>query len=478
MRAQCSFLSIAERERIHLDSLSVLRDVGVRFMSDRALKILESNGARVDRASRIARIPEDMVTRALKTAPKSFTLGARNPEFDFPMPSAWTGYTLDGEATFAIDFKTGERRNGITADLAASLRIFEELSLGRVVWPNIMLDDIPAASSNVRVTCLSLMNSSKHIQHELHHPSEVPYIIEALSAVLGDVEEVKRRKIFSVTYCTIPPLTHDAEMCDACLELTKYHVPILPFPMPACGSTGPASLYSDIAVANAESLSALVLFQLAAPGTPIIFGHAAGVMNMRSGGFVEGAPESNLINTGLGEMARFYGLPNTQAGCLTDAKAPGAQAMIEKMITTLPLVLSGADVVNGIGEIETSQLLILEQIIVDHEMAILCKRMKDGIEVSARRDYLADVTSVGPGGNFLMEESTLAACRSEEFCMPELMDRDTFDQWVQLGRPDIYSRARGKVEEILETPLKRPLPDKTVNALEDIMRRADNDLAG
>jgi len=40
-------------------------------------------------------------------------------------------------------------------------------------------------------------------------------------------------------------------------------------------------------------------------------------------------------------MARFYGLPNTQAGCLTDAQEPGPQALMEKMITTLPLVLSG-----------------------------------------------------------------------------------------------------------------------------------------
>ena len=92
--------------------------------------------------------------------------------------------------------------------------------------------------------------------------------------------------------------------------------------MPACGSTGPVSLYSDIAVANAESLSALVLFQMASPGTPIIYGSAAGVTNFRTGGFVQGAAESALLHTVLGEMARFYGLPNTQAGCLTDAQEP------------------------------------------------------------------------------------------------------------------------------------------------------------
>jgi trimethylamine--corrinoid protein Co-methyltransferase len=195
-----------------------------------------------------------------------------------------------------------------------------------------------------------------------------------------------------------------------------------------------------------------------------------------SGGFVEGAPESNLLNGGLGEMARFYGLPNTQAGCLTDAKTPGAQAIMEKMITTLPLVLSGVDVINGIGEIEASQVLIQEQIVVDHEIACVCKRMRDGIDVCDAKNHLEDVVRVGPGGHFLMEESTLAACRSDEFLAPQLADRNTYDQWVELGKPDLYSRAREKVREILAAPPKNPLPDKVIGKLDAIMRKADEKL--
>ncbi|MCX7826727.1 MAG: trimethylamine methyltransferase family protein, partial [Verrucomicrobiae bacterium] len=401
MRMTVSYLSEPEKERIHRDSLRILAEVGVMFRNAKARQILARAGAKVDNTSQIARIPAELVARALKTAPRQFTLGARNPAFDFPMPSAFTGYTLDGAATFALDPKTGERRYALADDLAASLRIFEELPLGTVVWPNVVLSDIAEHSSDIRTTFLSFMNCSKHIQHEIHAPEHVPYVIEGLAAILGSEAAIKQRKIFSVCYCTIPPLTHDDEMCEACLELAEFHVPILPYPMPACGSTGPASIYSDVAVANAESLSALVLFQLANPGTPIIYGHAAGITNFSSGSFVEGAPESNLINGALGEMARFYGLPNTQAGCLTDAKAPGPQAVMEKMFTTLPLVLSGVDVINGIGEIASSQILVREQIVVDYELARLCKRMKDGIEVSDAKDYFDDVARVGPGGNFL-----------------------------------------------------------------------------
>ncbi len=476
MRLGLNFLSEDEKQRIHKDSIKILSQVGVKFMSKKALKILEKNGAGVDYDTRIAKMPEEMVDEALDRAPKSFVLGARNPEFNFAMPSSFTSYTLDGAATFALDFKTGKRRNAITQDLIDSLKIFEEMPLAHIVWPNVMCSDMTDNYNEIRPSVVSLINSSKHIQNELHRPEEVPYLIEALIAILGSEEAVKERKIFSVCYCTIPPLTHDKEMCDTYLELAKYHVPILPFPMPSAGSTGPASLYSDTSVANAESLSALVLFQMAQAGVPIIYGHAAGITNFSTGTFLEGAPETTMINGALGEMARFYKLPNTQAGCLSDAKQPGAQAVMEKVFGTLPLVLSGVDVINGTGEIDTSQLLVLEQIVVDHEIACMCKRFKDGIEVSDAKDYMDDIVQVGPGGHFLMQPSTVKACRSDEFYLPGLSDRNTFEQWEALGNPTLYSKARERVKEILASPQKNPLPGDVIDKLEDIVRRANKEL--
>jgi trimethylamine--corrinoid protein Co-methyltransferase len=175
-------------------------------------------------------------------------------------------------------------------------------------------------------------------------------------------------------------------------------------------------------------------------------------------------------------MARFYGLPNTQAGCLTDAQAPGPQAILEKVLTTLPLVLSGVDLINGIGEIATSQILVLEQIVVDHELARFAKRLKDGLEVSDAKDYFDDVARVGPGGHFLMEPNTVAACRSEEFCPPQLVDRHTYERWQELGQPELYAKARKQVEAYLATPLRNPLPDRVLGRLRDILQRAEAEL--
>lgn len=48
---------------------------------------------------------------------------------------------------------------------------------------------------------------------------------------------------------------------------------------------------------------------------------------------------------------------------------------MEKLITTLPPVLLGADIILGTGEIESDQALVLEQLIVDNEIGHYCQRI-------------------------------------------------------------------------------------------------------
>jgi trimethylamine--corrinoid protein Co-methyltransferase len=121
-------------------------------------------------------------------------------------------------------------------------------------------------------------------------------------------------------------------------------------------------------------------------------------------------------------------------------------------------------------------MMTLEQIVVDDEIACLCKRLKDGVDISDTKNYFEDIREVKPGGHFLSQASTIESCRSSEFIMPQLCDRNSFEQWVELGRPDLYDKAREKVEEILATPQKNPLPDDVIGKLEDIMRRANEEL--
>ena len=95
MKTQCQFLSEDEQLRVHERSINILEQVGIKFLSDKALKILGKNGAKVDYGEKLAKISREMVDQALKTSPKSFVLGARTLNSTSPiLPSTpvmcWT----------------------------------------------------------------------------------------------------------------------------------------------------------------------------------------------------------------------------------------------------------------------------------------------------------------------------------------------------------------------------------------------------
>ena len=477
MKFTTQILSAKEQEQVHEESLRILAEVGVKFLGQKAIPILKKNGAIVDEDSRIVRLPKEMVAESLKMAPRSFILGARNPLHDYPLPSPVTRYCIDGTASFAMDFVTGERRYGTTRDIENGLRIFQQLDMGVMAWAPVCASEAPAHSRALHEFFAMIKYSSKHGEHEVHFANQVPYLVAGLKAVLGNEAAVKARLAYSLIYCPVAPLMHDGEMLDAYLELGQVDMPVMIMPMPVCGTTGPASLFSNICQANAEELSSIVIFQMANPGRPLIYSNATGTMDFRNGAYLGGSPEMGLMAASLTHMGRFYGLPSCSAGCTSDAKEPGPEAVLEKLITTIPPVSAGADIIVGMGEIESDQVLILEQLFVDNEIAHICERMVTGVDSGEAKDLYQDIVQVGPGGNFLKSRNTRLAARSGEFYYPDLTDRHPYESWVGLGKPTMYSNARKKVEEILSAPLVDPLPGNILQELDEILIVADKELA-
>ena len=476
MQFQCQLLSEAEKKRIHTEALRILWNAGVKFNSQKALQLLQANGARVDHEQKIACIPKDLVEQALATSPKSFVLGARNPAHNYPLPSPVSRYALDGTAAFAQDFQTGQRRYGTDKDNELALRIFQGMDMGVMAWPAVSAEDQPSQSRPLYEWFSMFKYSSKHGQHELHNARQASYLAEGLVAVMSSEDEVRARHAYSFIYCPVAPLVHDGPMMDAYFELGSLDLPVMLLPMPVTGTTGPASLFSNICLATAEGLSSIVVYQLAHPGRPMIFSSATGSMDMRNGAFLGGTPEMGLMSAALVEMGTFYDLPATSAGCTADARQPGPDAVLEKLITSITPVMAGSDILVGFGSVESDQLLVLEQIVVDNEIAHMCERAFQGVDSGSEKVLTDDIIRVGPGGNFLAQKTTRKLARSGETYLPGLLDHHTLDRWLELGKPDLYTNARQKVEEILAAPLEDPLAGEVLGKLDEILARADREL--
>lgn len=477
MKFTAGLLSEAEQNRVHEDSLRILAEVGVRFHGETALPLLQKHGARVDWEAKIARIPREMVAEALSLAPNAFVLGARNPVHDYGLPSPVTRYCIDGTAAFVLDFETGRKRYGTTKDIEDSLRIFQQMDMGVMAWAPTVASEAPAYSRALHEFFGIMRSTSKHGQHEVHNPAQVPYLVDGLRAVAGSEAALREHHDYSLIYCPVAPLVHDGGMLDAYLELGNWNLPVMVLPMPIAGTTGPASLFSNVCLANAEALSSIVVFELAHPGRPVIYSSATGSVEFRTGAYLAGTPEMGLQSAALVTMGRFYNLPATSAGCSSDAKEAGPEAILDKMLTTIPPVCAGSDIIVGTGVIEGDQLLVLEQLIVDNELGRLCERLYAGVDGGPAKELFDDIARVGPGGHFLGSRNTRSAAHSDEFLISKLVDRHPHEAWIGLGRPTIYLNAREEVKAILAAPLVDPLPEDVSESLDRILALADKELA-
>ncbi len=477
MRYTASFLGESDRERVHAASLRILAETGVRIHGELGLPLVARAGAQVEHETGIARIPSALVEAALASAPRAVVLGARNPERAYALPSPVTRYGMDGTAAFTLDGETGERRYGTRADIERALRVFDATTMGVLAWPPVAASDAPAPARALHEWAAMLQATSLHGQHELHTREQAPYLAALLAAVGGGRDAVRAAHPWSLIYCPVAPLVHDGPMLDAYLELGDLDLPVMVMPMPVAGTTGPAGLLANVALANAEALSALVIFQVAHPGRPMIYSSATGSVDFRSGAYLGGTPEMGLMSAGLVTMGRSYGLPTTAAGCTSDAHEPGPEAVFEKLVTMLPPASAGADIIVGFGEVEGDQALVLEQILVDDELARYVERLVEGIGEPADPAFVAEIAEVGPGGNFLASRVTRAAARGREFLVPSLLGRHGGEAWAALGSPSMYDTARERVRAILAGPVRDPLADSVEAELEQVLAAADRDLA-
>jgi trimethylamine--corrinoid protein Co-methyltransferase len=472
MIPEVRILSEDEVKRLHTRALDILRTVGIRYESPRALRLLEEAGQQVDHGAGIARLDPDLVERCIKSTPRVITLAGRQPERDMVLDGRRLRITTNGQGTFTQDLRTGERHPGTVKDLRDSTKLGHYMDIVDYIWPMVVPADVPGPSRVLHEMYHSFAMTSKHIQHEIQLPEHVPFALEMLDVLAGGREALRRRPIYSCVACTVSPLQHEPKMADLCIDLARAGVPIVVWPMPLTGATAPVTVAGTCLMSVVEFLSGLVLFQTAAPGCPIIFPLGPEVLDMKSGMAVCAGPEIPLFNLILGQMAKFYDVPAIGVGLNTDAKVPGIQAAYESMQTGLAAALSGADLLVGIGVLDDNNTLSYPQMIIESEIARMVKRIREGVVVTDETLMTHLIEKAGPGAHFLGFRETLDGLRKGDVFFPRFGFRNAYDKWFEEGRDELET-ARTEAERLLAQPDPDPLPEEIDRELKRILAAAD-----
>jgi trimethylamine--corrinoid protein Co-methyltransferase len=89
----------------------------------------------------------------------------------------------------------------------------------------------------------------------------------------------------------------------------------------------------------------------------------------------------------------------------------------------------------------------------------MAMRALQGIDVNKETLALDVIERVGPGGNFLTQKHTVKYCRSSEFFIPDIADRNQRNKWEEKGSLDAKERARQRVRDILAKPQPNLIPE-------------------
>jgi trimethylamine--corrinoid protein Co-methyltransferase len=462
MRTLLQVLSEDERHQIHERTLKVMGSTGLRVDTAQGRRYLRDAGAEVDENANLVRFPRELVEESLRLAPRTFTLGARRPDWDLTMNGGDCTLLVDGEAIYTLDRETGERRPGTMKDWRDATRLIDALDEVGVYWHMVEESDRGDTIADYVDYLQQLFgNFSKHVQDATSSPEQAPWLLEVLQVVFGDKETIRTRHPYSYLLCPQSPLVIEGPYTDAYLALLGWDIPVAVMPMPLMGATSPGSLISTTVLGNCEVLGMLCLIQAAAPGTPVIYAPALATMDPRSGRYAAGAIENGLLSAAAVEMGRYYGLPVEGTGMGTDHHVPSIQAGYERALNGLLPALSWPDLLVGAGLLGGSMILSCEQLLIDTEVFRMYKRTREGVSSSDDR-WLEDVIAqAAPGGSFIAEPSTVRGIRAGEWYIPRLGAHDSFEGWQDAGRPTLLEEARERVDQILAT--HKPLPlDRTV----------------
>ena len=192
-----------------------------------------------------------------------------------------------------------------------------------------------------------------------------------------------------------------------------------------------------------------MLHQLAEAGSPIVWGGAPTIVDMRTGSTPMGAIETAMIDAGYAAVGKSLGLPVHAYLGATDSKVVDAQAGLETGMTALVGGLAGIDMISGPGMVDFLLAQSPEKLVIDADVIGMVQRLLRGIGTPTETLATGFFAAAGPEGRFLELDETRRLFRSEQFLPSRIIDRGSRRAWLDAGGQDAFGRARVRVDEIV-----------------------------
>lgn len=469
VRPTVRFLTEDLIEQIIDEAVSTLSTLGLQIQNRQILSMLADHGAKIDMDGFHVNLTEDIIRKAIKSAPHSFELydvmGNRTHEF--------SGYnvhfTTGSSALNILDAKTQQMRKPLTNDLIEFSKIIGQLDNIAATSTALVPTDVHEKISDSYRLFLSLLYCEKPVVTGTFATESFQVMKDLQLAVRGSESVLKEKPLTIFTCCPTSPLKWCELASQNLIDCAEYSIPIEIVPMPLSGFTAPVTLTGTLIQHTAEVLSGVVISQLLNPGTPVLLGGSPAIFDIRYETTPMGAIETMMLDCSFNEIAKFLNLPTQAYTAMSDAKQIDAQAGLESGMGATLAALSGINSISGPGMIDFENCQSLEKLILDNEMCQMAFRLIDG--VTPRDDFPAApiLQELLKDRHLLISEHTLRHRDKEIWFSGSAIERANSQRWKQQGSKNLGRRLRDEVDKLLKSYQPSRLPETAKNDLTKLM---------
>lgn len=480
-------LSPDDMQRIHDTALTILNDIGIRIESEDALSYLKGAGCEVDEATFVVKLPRAIVQRYVdkmqqdyadaKHVPERMSVRYSHIRFRKEEHRIHPDFTTStgGFCCFIYDLE-GTRRRGTMDDVHRAMNLVNNLD--NITYTGLPVADqfTPIDIRPVRMVAELAKYTTKFGGVETFKTEDIPYLIEIGSIVKGGLEALKAEPILIGYGEARTPLCIDRNMADIFIEYIKRGFPQTLDTMPNGGATAPVTAGGLLSVGVAETLAGLVLGyavdENAVVGVDIIPSYC----DMQSGLFrYATADRMPLLVARVQMISEYYGCPSGVHGGKTDSCFSNVQAGIDKAMSTVFPVLSGAVGIGTAGHLENAVTFSPQQLVIDNEIFRHMRRTMQPIEINDETLALDLIRNVGIGGNYLSEEHTAKHFRDELF-LSDLFETTAWETAHSQEVKGMEEKALQKAREIWQAEPEPVLDSDKLKAIEQVVQDAEKHL--
>jgi len=475
MRPTLRFLDDQLITQIVDEARGLLRTLGVTIHNPGVLSLLGDHGGDVSLSSENVKFTDGMIDQALKTAPGSFKLFdvLGNETHDF---SGNKVHFVPGSAAINVqDSATGEIRRPTTADYVRYAKLMGSLENIAAQSTAFIPADVADPIADSYRLFLSLLYCEKPVVTGAFSSAGFSPIRDLLLIVRGSAEELKQKPLAILSACPTPPLKWTAAASQNLVDCAKASIPVEYISMPLSGFMAPVTLVGSLIQHTAETLSGVVISQCANPGTPVLYGGAPAIFDMRYETTPFGAVETMMTDCAYTEIGKFLGLPTQTYTSMSDSKRLDAQAGLETAMGATLGALAGANNISGPGILDFINTQSLEKLVVDNEICGMTLRMLRGIEPREDFPALPLFQEFLRDKHLIIADHTLRHMKDEIRFPGPVIDRANRARFEDEGAPSLQERASREVEKFIANADPSRLDDGVKAQLIERMEGAAKD---